>query len=322
MSEQRPSSLISVIMPCYNAAVHLSKSVESVVSQTFSNWELIAVDDGSSDNTLAWLHAHAEPRLRIHSQANRGVSAARNAGLKLAQGEYIAFLDSDDTWEPNFLEKMLAALQANPKIALAYCGWKNLGVSGGRGEPYIPPDYESPEKIPDLIKGCRWPIHATLTRSQYIKAIGGFNESFTIGEDFLLWMEIGCFHPIVRVPEVLVYYHHHGGVQATKNRILAAKETWKAQNFFVNSHPEIIVQQGKQQIRKLIHGSLLKKGYEYYWQRDLETAREIFRIVMRSGYGSTRDWIYMLPSLLPRSVHSGLLKIFSKNESGSGMTNP
>lgn len=305
-------------MPCYNAAAHLSKSVESVLSQTFPNWELIAVDDGSSDDTLAWLQAHAEPRLCIHTQTNQGVSAARNAGLRLARGEYIAFLDSDDTWEPDFLEKMLAALDTNPHAALAYCGWKNTGITGGKGKLFIPPDYESPEKIRDLIKGCRWPIHATLTRSQYIKAVGGFNEGFTIGEDFLLWMEIGCFHPIVRVPEVLSYYCHHGGVQATKNKILAAKETWKAQKFFVRNHPEMVDRQGKQQIRKLIHGSLLKKGYEYYWQGDLEIARELFKIVMRSGYGSLRDWLYMLPSLLPRSVHGGLLKIFSRNESGSG----
>lgn len=320
MSEPQLSSLISVIMPCYNSAAHLSKSVGSVLSQTLPNWELIVVDDGSSDDTLAWLQAHAEPRLRIHAQTNQGVSAARNAGLRLARGEYIAFLDSDDTWEPDFLEKMLSALQANPGAALAYCGWKNVGLPGARGEPFIPPDYESPEKISDLIKGCRWPIHATLTRSQYVRAAGGFNESFTIGEDFLLWMEIGCFHPIVRVPEVLAYYHHHGGVQATKNKILAARETWKAQKFFIKNHPEIATRQGRQQIRKLIHGSLLEKGYEYYWQRDLEIARELFRLVMRSGYGGMRDWIYMLPSLLPYSAHSRLLGVFSKNESGPDMT--
>lgn len=320
MSEPQLSSLISVIMPCYNSAAHLSKSVGSVLSQTLPNWELIVVDDGSSDDTLAWLQAHAEPRLRIHAQTNQGVSAARNAGLKFARGAYIAFLDSDDTWEPDFLEKMLPALQANPRAALAYCGWKNVGLPGARGEPFIPPDYESPEKISDLIKGCRWPIHATLTRSQYVRAAGGFNESFTVGEDFLLWMEIGCFHPIVRVPEVLAYYHHHGGVQATKNKILAARETWKAQKFFIKNHPEIATRQGRQQIRKLIHGSLLEKGYEYYWQRDLEIARELFRLVMRSGYGGMRDWIYMLPSLLPYSAHSRLLGVFSKNESGPDMT--
>lgn len=321
MNDPRPSSLISVIMPCYNAAAHLPKSVASVLSQTFPNWELIAVDDGSSDDTLAWLQAHAQPLLRVHAQTNQGVSAARNAGLRLARGEYIAFLDSDDTWEPDFLDKMLSALQANPRAALAYCGWKNIGISGGRGDPFIPPDYETPEKMPDLIKGCRWPIHAALTRSHYIKAAGGFNESFIIGEDFLLWMEIGCFHPVVRVPEVLAYYHHHGGVQATKNKILAARETWNAQNFFIKNHPEIAIRQGKQKIRKLIHGSLLEKGYEYYWQRDLEIARELFKLVMRSGYGGMRDWIYMLPSLLPRSVHGRLLKIFSRNENGSKINN-
>lgn len=302
---------ISIIMPCYNAVAHLPRSVASVQAQTFPNWELIAIDDGSSDETLAWLKAQAEPRLRIHAQTNRGVSAARNAGLGLARGEYIAFLDSDDTWAPSFMEKMLESLRANPHASLAYCGWQNLGKPGRQGEPFMPPDYEVPEKISFLVNGCRWPIHAALTQHCFIKEAGGFNKHISIGEDFLLWMEIGCFHPIVRVPENLAYYHHHDGEQATKNRLRAALQTLAAQRIFLKRHPDIAKRLGARKVRDLTLGKLLSLGFDHYWRRELEIARPIFRRVMASAYGHPAQWKYMLPALLPLSWHRAFLKHFA-----------
>jgi glycosyltransferase involved in cell wall biosynthesis len=301
---------ISIIMPCYNAAAHLPRSIASIQAQTFADWELIAVDDGSKDETLAWLHAQSDPRLRIHAQANAGVSAARNAGLGLARGEYIAFLDSDDTWEPVFLEKMLFALRSNPNAALAYCGWQNLGKPGRQSAPFLPPDYEITNKVENLLAGCRWPIHAALTRSRFINAAGGFNESFSIGEDFLLWMEIGCFHPIIRVPEMLVYYHHHAGDQATKNKLRSALETLSVKQIFIKRHSSVFRQLGRKQIRDLTFGPLLKLGFDHYWRRELDIARPIFRRIMASGYGSPAQWKYMLPALLPLSWHAAFVNYF------------
>ena len=99
---------VSIVMPCYNARAHLPRSVGSVLAQSFSDWELITVDDGSVDDTLAWLQAQHDPRIRVFSQTNRGVSAARNAGLERAHGDCVAFLDADDTWEPVFLAETTA----------------------------------------------------------------------------------------------------------------------------------------------------------------------------------------------------------------------
>ncbi len=151
---------VSIIMPCHNAGTYLPASIGSVLAQTFKDWELIAVDDGSTDTTLGWLQAQTDQRIHVHSQTNKGVSAARNAGLANARSRYVAFLDADDTWAPHFLEKMLAALQARPEAVLAYCGWQNLGLPGKRSEPFFPPEYETPEKCEILFAGCRWPIHA------------------------------------------------------------------------------------------------------------------------------------------------------------------
>ena len=306
MNARKPPR-ISIVMPCHNAAAHLPASVGSVVAQSFADWELIAVDDGSVDGTLAWLEAQADPRIRVHHQPNRGVSAARNAGLALARGECVAFLDADDTWSPDFLASMSNALSTRPDAVLAYCGWRNLGLPGRRGVPFVPPDYETPDKAESLFSKCRWPIHAALVRRESVMAAGGFDLRLTSAEDFALWLEVAGQAPIVRVPQVLAHYHFHGDAQASANRSRTALHRVAAQLDYLRRHPEFEARLGKRRVRRLVYGGLLARGYEVYWKRDLGAARRIFRSVMKQGYGSLRDWKYMLPALLPEAWHRALI---------------
>ena len=303
---------VSIIMPCYNAAVHLPQSVGSVLAQTFTDWELIAVDDGSTDSTLAWLQAQMDSRLRIHAQSNQGVSAARNAGLGLARGKYVAFLDADDTWAPTLMEKLLMTLEAQPGAVLAYCGWQNVGLPGPRGQPFVPPDYETPAKRETLFAGCRWPIHAALTKRKAILAAGSFDPRLKNAEDFALWLEIAGTASIVRVPEVLAHYHFHGGAQASGNHARAALHFLAAQQAYLGRHPDFAVQLGRGRRRDLLYGNLQKQGMDSYWKRDLPAARTIFRRVMRAGYGRPKSWLYMLPSLLPLTLHTMLIRLFEE----------
>jgi len=298
---------ISIVMPCYNAATFLPASVGSVMAQTFDGWELIAVDDGSGDDTLAWLHAQTDARIRPVSQSNQGVSAARNAGLAAARGPYVAFLDADDTWAPTFLESMLAALQARPDAVLAYCGWQNLGLPGGRGEPFVPPDYENNAKAETLFAGCRWPIHAALVTRAAVLAAKGFDPALKNAEDYALWLRVATSASIVRVPEVLAFYHFHGGAQASSNKARAALHHLHAQQHYLAQHPDFHAALGKIRARELVLGELLKRGYACYWRRDLPAAWQIFRQVMRTGYGSRRDWKYLLPALLPLGLYQALI---------------
>lgn len=304
---------VSIIMPCYNAEPHLPVSVGSVLTQTFLDWELILVDDGSRDGTLAWLQAQTDPRLCIHAQSNQGVSAARNAGLKLARGQYIAFLDADDTWAPTFLERLTAALEEYPNAVLAYCGWQNIGLLGPRGQPFIPPDYESPNKRETLFTGCRWPIHAALTRREAILRAGGFDTRLENAEDYALWLEVVETGPIIRVAQVLAYYHFHDHPQASNQRVRAALHYLEAQKNYLHRQPDFYKKLGLVKRRSILYGNLLRQGYESYWWRDLTTARVLFRKVMQVGYGQPRDWLYMLPALLPKALHQGLLKWLDTN---------
>jgi len=300
--------LISVIMPCFNGANFLKRSIDSVFAQSYTHIELIVVNDGSTDISLEILNTIQDSRLVIINQKNTGVCKARNNALIQAKGEFIAFLDADDTWNPECLFKLHQAFLVQPNAVLAYCGWQNIGLSGGNGAPYIPPDYQKLNKLESIFENCCWPIHATLTRRFAIDKIGGFDESLLTSEDFLLWLKIASQYVICLVPEVLAHYHFHGETQATQNKEMMAINHWLAQKSFLQDNPSIRHQFDSKHLAKLMHGGLLHRGYNCYWKRDLKTARTIFKAVMKTGYGSLRDWKYMLPALLPYSMHVALLK--------------
>jgi glycosyltransferase involved in cell wall biosynthesis len=299
---------VSVIMPCYNAARFLSSSVGSVLAQTFTDWELVAVDDGSTDETAAVLESFGDGRIRIIRQANAGVTRARNAGIRAARGHFLAFLDADDTWHPEFLQRMLTAVEQRGEPAIAYCGWQNLGLEGGRGMPFVPPDYENERKTLTLLEGCRWPIHAALLPTGLVRQAGGFDETQRVAEDFDLWLRTATTVPLVRVPDVLAYYHHHGIAQLTLDQARLALYQVRAQQKYLATHPETARVLGWAGRRRLIWEPLLRKGYAAYWSGDLPTARLLFREVMRHAYGRPKDWLYMLPAWLPESWHAALLR--------------
>lgn len=300
---------VSIIMPCYNAAAHLARSVGSVQAQTFDDWELVAIDDGSGDDTAARLAAMAadDPRIRVFTQPNGGVSRARNRGLSEARGRCIAFLDADDDWHPDFLARMTAALQAQPDAVLAYCGWQNIGLSGGRAQPFVPPDYETPDKREKLFAGCRWPIHATLTRREAVTAAGGFDTALKNAEDYAMWLRIAGRAPITRVAEVLAFYHFHSDTQASSAHARAALDFADAQLDYLADHPDFTATLGADRIRQMVFGTLLTRGNECFWKRNLKDARLIFRRVMAARYGGATDWLRMLPALLPERAYGRLI---------------
>lgn len=306
---------ISVIMPNFNGARLISRSIDSVLLQTFHDLELIVVDDGSDDDSVAVVKGVRDRRIRLLQQNHEGVCAARNRGIECARGEYIAFLDSDDTWTSTCLERLHEAILHTPDAAIAYCGWQNVGLGEERDKPFIPPDYETPDKIELWIRNSRWPIHAALTRKAAILAVGGFDPRFPTSEDFLLWLQIVGKYKIVRVPEVLAFYYHHEGPRATRDRVRMALNHLEAQQAFLQKHPAIRTMLGRHKVRALTIGELLNRGYECYWQGDLENARKIFRRVMKAGYGAASDWKRMLPALLPFNLHKRLIRkrMFSKD---------
>jgi glycosyltransferase involved in cell wall biosynthesis len=306
------SVTVSIVIPCYNGERFLTEALDAALAQNYAQCEVIVVDDGSTDGSAAIL-AKYDGRIRVIRQANAGLSAARNAGILASTGAYLAFLDADDYWRHDFIEKMVQALQASG-AEIAYCGWQNVGLPGGRGKPFVPPDYEQSDKLEKMITGVRWPVHAALTQRDVVVAEGGFDPRWRTCEDFAFWIRAATLHCLVRVPEVLAFYRHHDGVQMSKNRALIAHNHWQVQRDFLTHNPAIIGQLGYRHIRRITHGELLKRGYACYWDRDMDAARSIFKTVMRVGYGSLHDWKYMLPALLPLRWHQALLRLSFSNK--------
>lgn len=300
---------VSIIMPCYNAAAHLPRSVGSVLAQTYADWELVIVDDGSKDQSWQSLQhlASQDKRIRVYQQANAGAASARNHALRKARDTYTAFLDSDDTWHPEFLEAMVAALDADSAAGIAYCGWQNIGLGKGRDEPFIPPDYENGDKIEALLGGCRWPIHrGTGSQPAYperglfrrdAELMHGLRSMAPVGNSSSTRSCTACacilLSPRRRTD------HAQPGTNGHQPLARAA-EISKGQSLCAR-HP------GGKRIRQLTSGELLHRGYDCYWKRDLPAARRTFRAVMNQGYGTCADWKYMLPAWLPESWHCWLI---------------
>ncbi len=298
---EKSGGMVAVVIPCYNGERFLAEAIESVLRQTQPAFEIVVVDDGSTDGSRGIMESYGD-RVRIIGQPNSGLPAARNAGIRASGGQFLAFLDADDWWREDFLEKMSDALRRN-EAGIAYCGWQNVGLPGARGRPFVPPDYEEvPSKLECLFRSPCWPVHAALVRREIVESVGGFDPQWRSCEDFAFWLRTATMHRLVRVPEVLAFYRFHGNQMVGKRDAIAINH-WMVQKDYLAGCPEAAERLGKERIRELTFGELLRKGYECYWERDLEPARAIFRAVMRMGYGRASDWKYMLPALLPLSWH-------------------
>ena len=299
-------------MACYNAERFVADAVQSVLAQTWPDTELIVVDDGSTDRSLAALGEFGE-RIRVIPQQNQGPYPARNRGAEAATGEFLAFLDADDWWDATCLAKLHAALAAAQDAAVAYCGWQNVGVRGGRGEPYIPPDYEAECKLEHLLSAAApWPIHAALMRRAVFAEVGGFDTTLRTVMDYDLWLRTAATRRIVRVPEVLAFYRFHEAGQISSTQWRQAENTWRVKKKYLAAHPELADEVGKGRITEWVDGALLRRGYDLYWKRDLFSAQKVFRLALRTGAFAGKDLKYLVPALLPFPLYRQLVRVAEK----------
>ena len=203
--------LVSVVIPAWNCSRWIDEALESVYSQTYRNLEIVVVDDGSTDDTAQILGRHGD-RIRYFHQPNAGTGAARNAGVAQARGELIAFLDNDDVWMPEKLERQVRALQGWPQCGLVFADGRRFNEAGVRPESLLPSRLEpwmdecrteDPEVFVGSLArefyfGC--PISsasAVLARRSVIVAVGGFDEGLTITDDYDLWLRIARECPVI-----------------------------------------------------------------------------------------------------------------------------
>ena len=200
---------ITVIIPAYNAMVFLPETLESVLQQTWTDFEVLIVNDGSTDHIASWVSEAADPRVKLISQENKGLSEARNTGINHAQGEYIAFLDADDLWESTKLEKQIQCFETKPEIGLVYT-WTQLVDETGKptGVKYdsqLEGDVWQQILVGDIV--CSG--SSAMVRRSCFDQVGVFDPNLSAAEDFDMWTRIAAHYPFAVVKEFLLNYRQH-----------------------------------------------------------------------------------------------------------------
>lgn len=222
------SSKVSVIIPTYNRGYIIRKSVESVLNQTYRDYELIIVDDGSTDDTESVIRGYDDARIRYcRLDVNGGVCAARNYGISIADGGYIAFQDSDDMWYPDKLERQMALIENDEGAGFVYC---KLKYRLGENAEVILPDERVPydRKSGDIYRQVLWdnliPCPCLVARKVCFDEIGGFDGGFAALEDYDLAIRLAKNYRAAFVDDVLMEAHvSQGGVSDNTANYLASE---------------------------------------------------------------------------------------------------
>ena len=255
---------ISVIIPVFNGEKTIQETIQSLLNQTFSDFELIVINDGSKDLTLPIVHNIKDPRLKVFSYPNAGLSASRNRGVHQAAGEYISFIDADDLWTRDKLEAQFKALQANPDAAVAYSWTHYIDESGHflRRGSYISLSgnvYPKLLELNFLENGSN-----ALIRKQALDEVGEFDESLAAAEDWDIFLRLAARYPFVAVPSPQILY------RVSVNSMSANLEKQEAATLQVLERAFTEAPDSLQHLKKLSKANL----YKYLTFKSLEGSPE------------------------------------------------
>lgn len=261
---------VSVIIPNYNHARFVAQAIESALAQTYHDYEIIVIDDGSTDNSREVVAPFMD-RVRYVWQPNQGLSAARNTGVRESRGRYVAPLDADDVWFPNYLATMAPVLDGDPSAGAAYSGWRYIDANGNllpqQSTRTVPPEqfYATLAYTNFLVPS------GVLARRECLEQAGPFDVNLRAVEDRDMWLRIARDHRVIGVPQVLVGYRTHG---QNMTRDLARMET--ARRYVAAKHfgPAQGDPQGWPPLRRRAWGGLhLRTALDYFQAGDLDGGR-------------------------------------------------
>ena len=305
---------VSVIIPAYNAASTIAGTVDSVIGQTFGDFEIICVDDGSTDQTRAiierYTQAHGE-RVRLVGQANSGPAAARNNGARHSTGEYLAFLDADDVWMAQMLERTMAVLDSDPALSLVYC---NAALADSEGVALdtvlVGKGFDHPPSLHELLTQL-WPIMpsaALVRRSAYDKC-GGYRDelrgaSFRF-EDVDFWIKMREQGPFGYIAEPLVIWRFAWFPRQLKrlpdySKALHIFEAYLQERYRVSANPLVNARtRAPRSVLATIGLKALRDG-------DRSRARAAFARAIRVDPYRLKNYLRWMRTFLPHRLAQGL----------------
>ncbi len=301
---------ISAIIPAYNSAEFIRQAILSIQNQCHSVDEIIIVDDGSTDNTEQIVKS-LSGNIRYHKQPNQGPSAARNQGIKLAEGDWIAFLDADDQWTEDKIAKQLAVLECHPSLHLIAGDMAEISIDGKLlvesmlAKHHLLRRFRElanrplPNAVRALLEKNFIPTGTVLVKRASLLEAGLFNERIRFGEDLEIWTKIAARHPITCMADVLMLRRQHGQ-NATQMTEPLLRDLVEVARSLADSIPDAISEQGMEP-KRLIAQRLNDLGYWYFSQGEYISARKVFSTSM-SDIVTSRAALYFVSCFLPVSV--------------------
>jgi glycosyltransferase involved in cell wall biosynthesis len=316
MTETKP--IITVLMPAYNAAEFIAQAVDSVLQQSFTGFELLVVDDGSSDNTISIVQSFSDKRIRLLQLPHKGIAAALNRGLEAALGKYIARFDADDICYPRRLQVQVDFLSANPDFIVCGCAADYITAEGDFVFTYQPPGFSYTDLLVSYKNKCPFIHSGVMYVKDAIVQAGGYNEYAHTFEDHLLWSQLlkaakGC-----NLQEVLLRVR-------LNPQSVTIDERWRPQQFneiksraIANSAvsredglalQEILHQQDNSGTKLAAYHSLL--GKKYLWDNfQPASARVHIKKAIRIRPSGIKNYALFLLSFLPGSLVKKIYSLF------------
>lgn len=230
---------ISVIIPAFNAEKTILETIQSIQAQSLADFELIIIDDGSTDCTLDILASLDEPRLKVFSYENGGLPVARNRGIERATGDFISFIDADDLWKPNKLEKQLDALNNHSDAGVAYSWTAFIDEDSNFLYAWEPVFYQGDVRPKLLVRNFISSGSNILVRRKFIEAAGKFDPQLKSVEDWDYYLTLASLCPFVVVPEYQILYRRSSQAMTSNVDTMEAANLIVIERAFQNAPPEL-----------------------------------------------------------------------------------
>lgn len=259
------SFYVSAVIPVFNRPVQIKRAVDSVLAQTYRNVECIVVDDGSTDETLSVLKEYGD-RIKVISTVNRGVSAARNTGVKNATGEYIAFLDSDDEWKPEKIEKQINYMTSQKyKVSQTNETWIRNGKFANQTKKHIK---TAGDIFLQSLDGCIVSLSTVVMEKTLFEKYGGFDEELAVCEDYDLWLRMSVNEKfgLIEEPLTIKYGGHSDQLSKTpaldRYRIMSLSKILNSRTDMTDLHHRELKNTLRKKLEIYLAGAKKRNNFE------------------------------------------------------------
>lgn len=314
---------VSVIIPTFNCAGFIERTLTSVFSQTFKDYEVIVLDDGSTDETSERISRFSRS-IHYHHQSNCGLSNARNKAVSLSNGEFIAYLDADDMWCPQKLQRQIEYMDAHPECGLVHSDVIYIDEE----DQLITPEWSLVNRsvlaqgncLAELLKGCLFQVPTVLERRECFDSISGFDERFKRVEDYLHWIKLQLKgYSFGYINEYLAMYRIRSG-SLSKNHAAMIESTMKMFDVLIreNSLLDYLNQTEKKNVLQRI--SSLKRSLPYHYRlqgRNGIAIKQSLSLIFESP-GHLYPLVELAKSLVPPPMADKIRKIRNRNLQSSG----